>query len=245
MPSLSQTKAIHAAKRAAGLTDEDYRALLQGKFGVASSRVLDNKGANLLLDELRTLGGGGKAGGQAVSAAARRRRAQTATGKFAPILQALWIAGYNVGVVRSKDDAALIAFVQRQCKVDHTKFLTDQAQARRAIEALKSWLAREGGVEWTLDKKGDPDEGGRARKLAVCKAIAKRLQAEGAFTPFIEGRSIWPVDIEIWANRGLGLPAGFEFYQFHHFDELANRMGARLRAALAKKSRSEPKKEAA
>ena len=98
-----------------------------------------------------------------------RTRSNTAAGRYAPVLQALWIAGHNLGVVQNRDDAALIAFVQRQTGMSHTRFLTDSEDARRAIEALKKWLSREAGVVWP--RGTDPS----ARKLAIVKAIADRL----------------------------------------------------------------------
>ena len=66
-----------------------------------------------------------------------RRASLTAEGPYAPKLQALWISAFHLGVVRNKDDKAMIAFVQRQAKVSHTRFLTDAGDARKAIEALQ------------------------------------------------------------------------------------------------------------
>ena len=64
----------------------------------------------------------------------------------------MWIAGWNLGVVRDRDDAAMIGFIKRQAKVDHTRFLHHHADATSAIEGLKAWLARDGGVDWTHDR---------------------------------------------------------------------------------------------
>ena len=79
-----------------------------------------------------------------------RRRLE---GPYAKKLQALWIAGWNLGLMRSRDDAALIAFVKRQTGIDDVRFLHDPAAAAKAIEALKGWLARDGGVDWTDDRE--------------------------------------------------------------------------------------------
>jgi hypothetical protein len=38
--------------------------------------------------------------------------------------------------------------VKRQTGLDHTRFLRDPQDARKAVEALKGWMAREGGVVW-------------------------------------------------------------------------------------------------
>jgi hypothetical protein len=73
-------------------------------------------------------------------------------GKYAPKLQALWIAGYNLGLIRNRDDAALLAFVKRQTGIDHTRFLRYHDDANKAIAALQGWLARDGGVDWSKDR---------------------------------------------------------------------------------------------
>ena len=46
---------------------------------------------------------------------------------------------------------ALVAFVKRQTGVDHIRFLHHADDAAKAIEGLKAWLAREGGVKWRAD----------------------------------------------------------------------------------------------
>jgi hypothetical protein len=43
----------------------------------------------------------------------------------------------------------LIAFVKRQTGLDAVQFLRFAGDARKAIEALKAILAREGGVDWS------------------------------------------------------------------------------------------------
>ena len=238
MTTASQLRAIHALRRRLGMQDDDYRAFLEGNTGKRSAKDLTADDANRVVVKLKAMAGQGTTAAQA----SNRNRATTASGRFAPILQALWIAGWNLGVVREKDDVAMLAFVARQTGLKHTQFLVDPVQAKKAIEALKTWLAREGDVEWP-SHRDDPDsaviagERGVARKIAVCFAIAKRLQSEGAFKPFVPGTSVWPSDIETYGYR-LGLPAGFDHYQGEHWDRLANRLGARLRNALARKSKS-------
>ena len=233
MPTLSQTRAIHSLRRKVGLTEEDYRDYLQGVAGVTSSTRLSQQDAFKVIEGLKKLAGQGTTAAQS----ANRSRAMTATGQFAPILQALWIAGYHLGVVRSKDDAAMLAFVARQTGIQHTEFLIEPLKARKAIEALKSWLAREAGVEWPVEKRAGDDVGGIRRKHAVAKAITARLVAEGGFTPFGQGHDAWPRDIESY-GFSRGLPAGFDYYKPEHWDRLAAFLGARLRAVLAKKSKA-------
>jgi len=150
--------------------------------------------------------------------------------------QALWIAAWNLGLARSRDDAAMLAFVERQTGLSHTRFLADPIDAAKAIEGLKAWLVRDGGVTWPTQRNADEAACSLAwlRKHAVCRAIAARLQAAGGFAPFISGQSIWPGDVEAYGYRR-GLKAAFRFYDETDWDQLAAWLGGRLRAALAKR----------
>jgi hypothetical protein len=152
---MTSLAAIHVAKKQLGLEDDDYRAILARVTGKSSARDLDEAGRGKVLAEFRRLGFV-----KAPSDSLDPGRAQTGPGgrsrrldgKYAPKLQALWIAGWNLGIVRDKRDAALLAFVKRQTGLDHTRFLHHPADAARAIEALKGWLARDGKVNWEKSK---------------------------------------------------------------------------------------------
>jgi hypothetical protein len=167
----SQIRAIHVLKGQSGLSDAEYREHLKTRFKVVSSKDLTEAQAGLLMDDLRSLTG----------TKAPRTSAKKASGKFAPVLQALWLAGYNLGIVENADDAALLAFVKRQCKVDHDRFLVDQAEAAKAIEGLKSWVAREGG--FAFGTQGQADRFGvtlrTLNKRLVISAIERRIRANG------------------------------------------------------------------
>lgn len=126
---------IHLAKKALGLTDEDYRALLARVGNVGSAADLDIAGRARVLREFERLGW----------------RAQP-TGKPKPKLcgepqarkiRALWLALAAAGVVRNPDESALLAYVRRQGQVDRLEWLS-VAAASKVIEALKRWCARTG-----------------------------------------------------------------------------------------------------
>lgn len=217
MTTALQTRAIHALRRQiAGLDDAAYRDLLRAEFRVASSSDLDERGAGRLIERLKGLAG------QGAQIGARRPSARAG----APLLQALWLSLWNLAAVRSKDDAALIAFVQRVTGVAHPRFLTP-AQTNVAVEALKKWLAREG-VEF--GEFAEP-------KRCVARAIVRKLVAAGAFTPFVAGADPWPWDVERYGERKAHAPPSFEHYEPRHWDGLNNALGARLRANRAEQRR--------
>lgn len=213
-PRRDLIRAIHALRRQSGMTDGDYRAHLQARFNVVSSRDLSEAQAGALLDELRAVTGQAKPVG----------RAKRASGKFAPVLQALWLAGYNLGIVADPKDTALLAFVRRQCRVDHDRFLQDGADAQPAIEGLKAWIAREGGVIWQTSKDakalGVPLV--TLNKRAVISAIAVRIRASGLDGFEAENFALLEGLPQIARCTGKQL------------DRLATKMGAVFRARLGR-----------
>ncbi|MGX1259821.1 gp16 family protein [Sinorhizobium fredii] len=139
----SSIAAIHVAKKQLGLDDDTYRAKLANITGKASAKDMTENERQRVLTVFRN------EGFRPAEAERRPDGRQKLTGRFAGKLQALWIAGYNLGIVENRDDAALIAFVKRQTGIDHVRFLKFPDDARKAVEALKAWIAREGGVEWS------------------------------------------------------------------------------------------------
>ncbi len=228
MTTAAQTRAIHALLRQIPhYTDDDYRALLKREFRVSSSSLLSQAQAAKLIEVLKALAG---------QHPQIRRASETVSGPYAGKLRALWISAYNLGVVDSRDDRALIAFAERQTKIAHPRFLQDHRDAKKVIEALKAMMTREAGVEWPESDDVDVAK----REIAYC--VARKCFDAGVFTPFIKGKSFdetWAADFPAFGYR-CGCPAGFEYYAAEHWDRLANRLGARLRA-----KRSKAKKEAA
>ncbi|MGO8323701.1 gp16 family protein [Rhizobium ruizarguesonis] len=135
--------AIHVAKKQLGLDDDTYRAKLARITGKSSAKEMTEAERLQVLTVFRNEG-------FAPAPAARRADGrQKLTGKYAKKLQALWIGAWNLGIVRDRDDKALIAFVKRQTGIDHTRFVVFPDDANRAIEALKKWMSRVGGVDWS------------------------------------------------------------------------------------------------
>ena len=221
MTTAAQTRAIHSIRRAAPqFTEDDYRALLMREFRVSSSKTLSERQAAKLIEMLKVTCGQSGYRGAAV----------TADGPYAGKLRALWMSAHNLGLVRSRDDRAMMAFVKRQTKIEHTRFLVEPSAAMKAIEALKKWISRDGGVTWPA-----VDASSEETKRLIAMAVARRCVDVGAFKPFADGTL--ESDLERYAMHCGGFPASFQFYEGIHWDRLANRLGARLRAKLADRER--------
>jgi phage gp16-like protein len=136
----SSIAAIHVAKKQLGLDEDTYRAKLQVITGKTSVKDMTEDERQKVISAFRQNG---------FKPVERRQDGrQKLTGQFAKKLQALWIGGYNLGVVENRDDTAMLAFVKRQTGLDHTRFLHYADDARKAIEGLKAWLHREAGVSF-------------------------------------------------------------------------------------------------
>jgi phage gp16-like protein len=165
-----QIVAIHAIAKRAGLDDELRRDVIRLETGKHSSRELTFAEAGRVIEKLKAklVVNNSLNGGPAPAA----HGAVKLDGPFAMKLRALWISGWNLGVVRDRTDKALCAFIERQTKVSHPRFLREPALAAKAIEGLKAWLAREAGVVWPPRDADVLDV-----KLAVVEAQTARLVA--------------------------------------------------------------------
>lgn len=213
--SSRQIGAIHALKARIGLDDDSYRDVLQSETGKRSAKGLSSAEAWRVMERLKVLSGG-RTEAQARPGAAG---AQRLDGPFAAVCRAFWLAAYNLGVVQDRTDRALVAFVARQTGIDHLNWVRDGADARKAIEALKSWISREaGGVTWDVPKATLECWGYspvRWRKLAVIRAQIRRLAELG------EHEAPTRAALDVAEDREL--------------DQVAAELGRRLRKALARR----------
>lgn len=159
--------AIHVAKKELGLQEDDYRSLLHLVVGKTSLRVMTPAEHGRVLDAMVARGAG--------------QKKKALAGPYGAKLQALWISGWNLGLVRNQSDEALLAFVSGQTGIDHTRFLRDAKDARKAVEALKKWLER-GGVCWADSE--DPKD---------C-VIAAQLRA------LVDDRVVQLPSVTVWSN---------------------------------------------
>lgn len=135
----SSITAINVARQQLGLDDDTYRAKLAVITGKSSLRAMTEAERQAVLTVFR---------GEGFRPSPRTSAANHLTGRYAKKLQALWIAGWNLGLIKDRTDKALLSFVKHQTGLDHTRFLHHADDARAAIEGLKAWLRREAHVSF-------------------------------------------------------------------------------------------------
>jgi hypothetical protein len=156
-------KMIHVAKRELGIDDDDYRVLLGRATRGATTSLKKMTDGQLqdVIGEMKKLGFVPTSNGPG----------RKVKGPFAPKLLALWLSGWNLGIVHSQEEKALIHFVERQTGIAHVQWLRDPRDAAKAIDGLKLWIAREAGVEWPKSTAAT----GREYKVAVIAAQHRLL----------------------------------------------------------------------
>ncbi len=128
---------IHIAKAQLGLSEDDYRLLLRTVTGKDSASELDWRGRAALLAHFKQLGF--KSGGR--NWVKERGAVKDSYSSQQRKILALWHALHQAGHVRSNTEGALMAWVQREFRVDHLRWLNPW-QCHSAIEQLKRWLDR-------------------------------------------------------------------------------------------------------
>jgi len=164
---MSALAKIHIAKKQLGLDDDTYRDVLERVTARRSSKGMSNSQHMAVLDEFKRLGWKSDV-----------KRKGGLSGTYAKKLQALWIAGWNLGLVNNRKDAALIAFVKRQTGIQSMSWLRDPKDADKAVEALKKWLAR-AGVDWSVDKLMPPFTRAPGYKIALAQYSTITHLADG------------------------------------------------------------------
>lgn len=200
---MSALAAIQIKRRQIGLDDDDWRDIVERVTGQRSTRGLTLTQTRALLGELDRLTGG--------SAPQGRRMLQ---GAFVPKIQALWISAWNLGLVTSREDRQLIAFVRRQTGIDHANWLLDNADALKVIEALKAMLARRG-VRWTFAR----NEPAYVRLPGYQIARARYALIHSATVGF-----------EAWIHGQYGQLPGYMSYE--DWIPVMNRLGRQVRQKL-------------
>ncbi len=209
---MSALAAIHVAKKQLGLDDDTYRAVLVRVTGKDSAGKMTEAERLRVVEELR---------GRGFKKTSKRPQ-KDLQGPFAGKLQALWISAWNLGLVRDRRDAALLAFVERQSGISHTRFLIDADDARKAIEALKGWMAREGAVDWTVKKTLPPAMNEERFRVAWAQF---RLLLPGA--TYVGNLA----DFKITIAQILGQPVDLPLITPSQWHSVMNTLGERIRKA--------------
>ena len=132
MATRNQVAAIQVGRRALGLAEADYRAIL-GLAGASSSRELDSVGFEMVIEHFRALGW---------EPAFRRgeffgTRRNMATPGQVTLIRALW----DEYTGEAGTDLTLGKFLHRTFGVSSLRFVTAE-QAPKAIAALKAMTGR-------------------------------------------------------------------------------------------------------
>ncbi|MBF0309491.1 MAG: regulatory protein GemA [Magnetococcales bacterium] len=123
---------IHVAKRELGLDDATYREALFNNTGKRST-------SEMSVEQMERVIGHFKNRGFTVvgKQPSPPQPADPQTGK----IWALWREMHRLGIVHNPDEAALNAFIKRETRVEHIKWL-DVSQKSHVIERLKAWKER-------------------------------------------------------------------------------------------------------
>ncbi|MGB3834456.1 MAG: regulatory protein GemA [Mesorhizobium sp.] len=177
--------AIHVARKQLGLDEDTYRALALRVTGESSAGAMSEAQRGKLLEEMRRLGF------SRAAAAPLKPPSKRIQGPYGKKLQALWIAMWHLGLTRDRTDDALVAFVLKRVNVDHMLWLVDPVEGRKVVEALKDWIAREAGVEWT-QTHGRPWLKHDAAKIAWAQwRTLNSLAALGTFDEIAFSEAVW------------------------------------------------------
>ena len=143
-PRQSHLAAIHMAQKALGLSAEDASALKLAVTGKASSADMSAMQRKRYLAHLSGLQqNAGLIAPRAQQRPPLYRTVDDADDERWRKARALWHALANANVVHTNTDAALLAYVKRQTKMDAWRFLNTY-QVNTVIEALKKWCVRSG-----------------------------------------------------------------------------------------------------
>ena len=128
-----QISVIKMAQGKLGITDDDYRTMLQERFKAKSCKELTFNQAGALIEELQSKG--------FVLVGARRAvplQESSRTGNEPQDLKirAMWLSLYDCGIVRDPSERAMLAFVKRQTGLDALPWCS-VAEKSNVIEALK------------------------------------------------------------------------------------------------------------
>ena len=144
-----QISVIKMAQGKLGITDDDYRTMLQERFKAKSCKELTFNQAGALIEELQRKGFvlvGAKTVGAGPVGAVREPplREPPLQGESPRVgnepqdlkIRAMWLSLYDCGIVRDPSTTAMLAFVKRQTGLDALPWCS-VAEKSNVIESLK------------------------------------------------------------------------------------------------------------
>ncbi|MEO0589091.1 MAG: regulatory protein GemA [Pseudomonadota bacterium] len=202
---------VQIAKKDLRLDDDDYRQILLEETGQNSTKKCTVADLERVVSRFEAKGWQSKPkrGGQ--------RKAQHPMAKKA---RALWISLYQLGVVRSRDEASLEAFAKRQLKCEKLAW-AKQSHGGKLIEALKDMAAK---ADWAQVDENGKRLDVRALQEGLCEAILARMVEIG------EVPADWTIDIAAWRLCGIDTAAEAPMSS-EGYARLAEALGRKLRDA--------------
>ncbi|MAD35466.1 regulatory protein GemA [Tistrella sp.] len=154
-------RTVRAAARELGLSDDGLRDIYARTIGSRSAAAASAADLGRVLDALRAAGWAPKS---------RRRKGdrRPAGSAQARKIRALWVSAHNLGITYDPSETGLGEWIQRQTGISAMNWV-DPATLAKVIEALKAWIAREGGVDWP-----PADAGPLEARRAVIEAQQRR-----------------------------------------------------------------------
>jgi len=134
-------KLIHMAQRNLGLSDEDYRAMLQAQTRKTSCSDMSMSELEAVVDHLRS-----RVFDAPAKPASKAKAKRLADDPQSRKIRSLWLTLRDLGAIQDSSEAALAVFVKRQTKVERLKWLNGD-QAGLVIESLKKWVDRLEGTQ--------------------------------------------------------------------------------------------------
>ena len=163
----AMTAKLHLARKELGLSEVDYRAVLERVTGKTSAADLNDRHLEAALDEFKRQGWQQKKGASRPADHPSARKAR-----------ALWISLHQLGVVRNPSEKALEAFACKQMHCEQLQW-ADQAKTYKLIEALKA-MATCAGWDQDVSREQECDQSFELQRRLVLRLHELLVEADPA-----------------------------------------------------------------
>ncbi len=215
---------VHIAKAQLRLDDDVYREALSRVTGKTSAKDMNIAELEAVLKAFS------KSGFKAMPS-----RHSKSTLPTTMKITALWLSGWNLGVIQDPSPRAMEAFIARQTGIAKAQWLINPHDANGVIDGLKAWLAREAKVDWKTHKHM-PDH----MNMAQYRVIAAQWLALRACGAVSVGRT-WTgnetgIDEEVMNYAEAVVKKNVREMTGRDFLAVQTALGKKLRKALEGKS---------